>query len=207
MEDENAGTSSPDQEPEVEQIPLVGKTRRLVYSLTLLVSFTFLIILGALVAKGAIGVAATLPGTFNIKATTISGTGFNITPGIINGNAVAVNTLTTATITNQTITKNISLGGGIVVTVTISAGGGPGGPAIASNLVTDIINQGADSATLTNFQLSDVNQGFDLVQQTADSATLTNVSIDSPFLSAGSITLPNLALNVSVSFGQSPTHH
>lgn len=199
MEDENAGTSNPAQEPEVEQAPLVGKTRRLVYSLTLLVSFTFLIILGALVANGAVGVAATLPGTFNIKATTITGTGFDITPGIINGKAVAVNTLTTATITNQTITKTVPLGGGIVVTVTISSGGGSGGPATASNLVTDIINQGAGSATLQNFQLIDQTSPLDLVEQTADSVTLRNVSIDSPFLSASSITLPNLSLSVSVS--------
>ncbi|HLG61864.1 MAG TPA: DUF6230 family protein [Ktedonosporobacter sp.] len=207
MEDENAATSSPDQEPEVEQAPLVGKTRRLVYSLTLLVSFSLLTILGALVANGAIGIAATLPGTFNIKATTITGTGFQITPSIFNGQAVAVNTLTTATITNQTITKTIPFGSNVVVTVTITSGGGSGGPATASNLVTDIINQGADSATLTNFQLSDVNQGIDVVQQAADSATLTNVSIDSPFLSASSITLPNLSLSVSVSVtGQSHSH-
>src|SRR5579883_1942391 len=188
MEDENAATSSPDQEPEVEQAPLVGKTRRLVYSLTLLVSFSLLTILGALVANGAIGIAATLPSIFN-------------------GQAVAVNTLTTATITNQTITKTIPFGSNVVVTVTITSGGGSGGPATASNLVTDIINQGADSATLTNFQLSDVNQGIDVVQQAADSATLTNVSIDSPFLSASSITLPNLSLSVSVSVtGQSHSH-
>ncbi|HEU5229704.1 MAG TPA: DUF6230 family protein [Ktedonobacteraceae bacterium] len=197
MEDENAGTSSLEQEPEVEQAPLVGKTRRLVYSLTLLVSFTLLIILGALVANGAVGVAATLPGTFNIKATSITGTGFDLTPGVINGKPVAINTLATASISNEVITKTVSLGGGIVVTVTITSGGGSGGPATASHLVTDIINQGADSATLKNFKLTDVPTPLDLVEQTASSATLTNVSIDSPFLSASSITLPNLSINIS----------
>lgn len=197
MEEEIAGTSSPDQEPEVEQVPLVGRTRRLIYSLTLLVSFTLLIILGVLVAKGEIAVAATLPGSFNIKATTLSGTGFNLTPGIINGKPVAVNTLATASITNEVITKTIPLGGGIVVNVTITSGGGSGGPATASNLVTDIITQGADSATLKNFKLTDVTTPLDLIQQTADSVTLTNVSIDSPFLSASSITLPNLSINIS----------
>lgn len=197
MEDENAGTPNQDQEPEIEQAPLVGRTRRLIYSLTLLVSFTLLIILGVLVAKGAVSVAATLPGSFNIKAASIVGTGFNLTPGIINGKPVAVNTLATASITNEVITKTIPLGGGIVVTVTITSGNGSGGPATASNLVTDLITQGADSATLKNFKLTDVTTPLDLVQQTADSATLTNVSIDSPFLSASSITLPNLSITIS----------
>lgn len=197
MEDENTSTSSLDQEPEAEQAPLVGRTRRLIYSLTLLVSFALVVVLGALVANGAVAVAATLPGSFNIKATSLVGTGFNLTPGIINGKPVAVNTLATASITNEVITKTIPLGGGIVVTVTITSGGGSGGPATASNLVTDILTQGADSATLKNFKLSDVPTPIDLVQQTADSATLTNVSIDSPFLSASSITLPNLSVNIS----------
>lgn len=197
MEDENAGTSSLDQEPEIEQAPLVGRTRRLTYSLTLLVSFTLLIILGSFVASGAVGIAATLPGTFNIKATNITGTGFDLAPAVINGKPVAVNTLATASISNEVITKTISLGGGIVVTVTITSGGGAGGPATATHLVTDIINQGADSATLKNFKLTDQPTPLDLIEQTASSATLTNVSIDSPFLSASSITLPNLSINIS----------
>lgn len=199
MEDENAGTSSPDQELEVEQAPLVGRTRRLVYAITLIVSFSLLIVLGALVANGAVAVAATLPGTFNIKATSITGTGFNVTPAIFNNKPVAVNTLATATITNEVITKSVPLGQGIVINVVITSGGGPGGPATASHLVTDIINQGADSATLKNFKLTDVTTPLDVVEQTANSATLTNVSIDSPFLSASSITLPNLSLSVSLS--------
>jgi hypothetical protein len=197
MEDEKTGTSIPDQEPEVEQAPLVGKTHRMTYSLTLLVSFALLAVLSVFIANGAVAVAATLPGTFNIKATSIQGTGFNLTPGIINGKPVAVNTLATASIANEVITKNIPLGGGLVVTVTITSGNGSGGPATASNLVTDIINQGSDSATLTNFKLTDVTSPLDLVQQTADAATLTNVSIDSPFLSASSITLPNLSISIT----------
>lgn len=197
MEDETTGTPSPALAPEVEQVPLVGKTHRLTYSVTLLVSFALLAVLSIFIANGAVAVAATLPGTFNIKASSIQGTGFNLTPGIINGKPVAVNTLTTATIADEVITKNIPLGGGLVVTVTITSGGGAGGPATATNLLTDIQNQASDSATLTNFKLTDVSSPLDLVQQTADAATLTNVSIDSPFLSASSITLPNLSISIS----------
>ena len=206
MEDENAGTSSPAQELEVEQAPLVGKTRRLVYSITLVVSFSLLIVLGALVAKGAVAVAATLPGTFNIKASSITGTGFRLDPAIFNNTPVAVNTLTTATITNQVITKSVPLGQGIVINVVITAGGGSGGPATASHLVTDLVDQNADSVTLKNFQLTDVTTPLDVVEQTANTATLTNVSIDSPFLSASSITLPNLSISVSFTTSSSPSH-
>lgn len=199
MENESTMISSSDQEPEVEQIPLVGRTNRFIYSLTLLASLAVVAVLFVFIARGSIALAASLPGTFNIKATTLTGTGFDLTPAIApNGQPVAVNTLATATITNQVITKTISVFGH-TVTVTISAGGGSGGPATASNLVTDISGQSSDSATLTNLQLSDKNVGIDIVEQTADTATLTNVSIDSPFLSASSITLPNLSIALSIS--------
>ncbi len=199
MEDELTMTASSDQEPEDEQVPLVGKTNRFIYSLTLLVSLAVVAVLFVFIARGSIALAASLPGTFNIKAATLKGTGFSLTPAISpSGQPVAVNTLATATITNQVITKTISIAGH-TITVTISAGGGSGGPATASNLVTDISGQNSDSATFSNLQLSDKNVGIDIVQQTADSATLTNVSIDSPFLSASSITLPNLSVAISIS--------
>lgn len=197
MEQEPVQTLNLDQDPEVEQVPLVGKTRRWIYSLTLFVSFAVVAVMFVFIARGSVALAASLPGTFNVKASTLAGSGFSLSPAIApNGQPVAVNTLATATITNQVITKTISVFGH-TVTVTISAGGGSGGPATATNLVTDISGQSSDSATLSNLQLSDVNVGIDIVQQTADTATLTNVSIDSPFLSASSITLPNLSISIS----------
>src|SRR5437660_10768755 len=166
MENESTVTTSLDQEPEVEQVLLVGRTNRFIYSLTLLVSFAVVAVLFVFIARGSIALAASLPGTFNVKATTLSGTGFSLTPAIApNGQPIAVNTLATATITNEVITKTISVFGH-TVTVTISAGGGSGGPATATNLLTDISGQSSDLATLSNLQLSDKNVGIDIVEQT-----------------------------------------
>lgn len=202
MTDEIAVTSSPDQQPddEQEQAPLVGKTNRMIYALTLLASLAVVTVLMFFVARGSIAVAASLPGSFNIQASSLSGTGFSLAPGLSpSGQPVVVSTFANATISNEVITKTISLLGGHTVTVTISAGNGSGGAASASNLVTDIFSQSSGTATLTNLKITDLAGPPEGIQQAADSTTLTNVSINSPFLSASSITLPNLSIGISAS--------
>lgn len=204
MADENTVvTSNAAQDPEDEQAQqstLVGKTSRWIYSLTLLVSFAVVAVMFVFIARGSIALAASLPGSFNIQAASLSGNGFTLTPGLgPNGQPVAVASFTSATIVNQVITKTIPLPGGHAITITISAGGGAHGAATAGNLVTDLFSQTADGATLNNLKLTNIAGPPEAIQQTADSATLTGVSINSPFLSASSISLPDLSISISVS--------
>ena len=200
MADENTVvTSNAAQEPEDEQVqqnPLVGKTSRWIYSLTLLVSFAVVAVMFVFIARGSIAVAASLPGSFQVTADSISGTGFSLTSGLDpQGQPVGVATFQSATIVNQVITKTISVLGH-TITVNISSTGN----STATNLVTDVFSQTAGTATLTNLKLTNNSGTPESITQTADSATLgSNVTINSPFLSASSITIPGLSISISIS--------
>jgi hypothetical protein len=96
-----------------------------------------------------------------------------------------------ATITNQVISKSLSLPGLGTVTVKITTSK----PATAKGLTLDLTSLKADQAQFTNLTLTTSGASF---EQSADSQTLTNATIESPYLLANSITLPGLSLSISL---------
>jgi hypothetical protein len=137
--------------------------------------------------------AASVPIPMTITATKITSGNMTLIPGLSkadNQTPVGVVQMD-ATITNQIISKSLSIPGLGTVTVKITTSK----PVTVKGLTLDLTSLKADQAQFTNLALTTSGVGF---EQSADSQVLTNATIDSPYLLANSITLPGLSLSVSL---------
>ncbi len=187
--------SQPNQPP----VPMVGRTNRKVFWGVMLAATVLLGFLFSGVSSGLIALAANLPIPFTITAKSLTGTNFHLYPGISSADGttpVVVNTLD-GSLTDQVISKSFQILGK-TITLKLSAGGGKT-PVTVTGLVTDISALSADSAHFQNLVLS-TNPGLGAgLDQKATSVTLTNLNISSPYLSANTITLPNLTISLTMS--------
>lgn len=183
---------------ELEVVPLVGRTDRRIFWGVMLGACVVLVFIFSGVSSGLIAMAANLPIPFTITATKLTGTNFHLFPGISsadNTTPVAVNTLD-GTLTDQVISKSFSVLG---KTITLKLSAGSKTPVTVTGLVTDVSALSAGSASFQNLVLNtDPTLGAGLDQK-ASSVTLTNVNISSPYLSASSITLPDLTVALTIS--------
>jgi len=197
FDDQNTNNANPLVNPATPV--MVGKTdRRIFWSVILAATIGQLIIFSG-ISSGLIALAASLPIPMTITATTLTGTNFHLYPGVSsadNATPVAINTLD-GSLVNQVISKSVTILGK-TVTIKLSAGTEQN-PATVTGLVTDVSAFGAGTAHFQNLVLStnpDLGAGFD---QKATSVLFNNVTITAPYLSASSITLPNLSLSVIIS--------
>lgn len=171
-------------------------------------------------SNGAIAASFAVSGQqFKLTAGTLSGTGF-VNYGTVDKHVdgspapAAVSAFKSADITNlcQSVVTDIPLIGN--VTLTIKAGGGST-PVHADNLIIDLSQLNATSATFTN-----INIGQDastlggsatgavgtagLFGQQADSVTLSGVQQTAYSANAGSFQLHDMSLNVSM--GNNPCY-
>jgi hypothetical protein len=185
--------------PVVHPVPvMVGKTDRRIFWSVILAATIAQIIMFSGISSGLIALAANLPIPMTITATTLTGTNFHLYPGVSqadNATPVAINTLD-GSLTNQVISKSVTILG---KTVTLKLTAGTKTPATVTGLVTDVSVFDAGTAHFQNLILSTnpaVGSGFD---QRADNVRFNNITITSPYLSASSITLPDLSLVVIIS--------
>ena len=179
-------------------MPAIGQTNKNVFWSILLVGLLALTGLVALASRGAIAMAATIPVPFTVQTGTLTGTNFQMFPGVSsadNTSPVAVTRLD-AQIINMIVTKSFSFAGH-TVTVTLKAGTDPQHPVTASGLMMDANSLNVDSATFQNMSLNAGGTGGLAID--APNATLTNATINSPYLLANSITLTGLSVNISIS--------
>jgi hypothetical protein len=178
--------------------PMVGRTNRKIFWGVMLAATVMLGFLFSGISSGFIALAANLPIPFTITAKSLTGTNFHLYPGISSADGttpVAVNTLD-GSLTDQVISKSFSLLG---KTITLKLSAGSTTPVTVTGLVTDVSSLSADTAHFQNLVLS-TNPGLGAgLDQKASSVTLTNLNISSPYLSASSITLPNLTVTLTIS--------
>lgn len=179
-------------------VPMVGRTNRKVFWGVMLAATVMMGFLFSGVSSGLIALAANLPIPFTITAKSLTGTNFHLYPGISSADGttpVAVNTLD-GSLTDQVISKSFQLLG---KTITLKLSAGSKTPVTVTGLVTDVSSLSADSAHFQNLVLN-TNPGLGAgLDQKASSVTLTNLNISSPYLSANTITLPNLTVTITVS--------
>jgi hypothetical protein len=177
---------------------MVGKTDSRIFWSVILAATIGQIIIFSGISSGLIALAASLPIPMTITATSLTGTNFHLYPGVSsadNATPVAINTLD-GSLSNQVITKSVTILG---KTVTLKLSSGTTTPATVTGLVTDVSAINANTAHFQNLILStnpDLGAGFD---QRATSVHFNNITITSPYLSASSITLPNLTLSITIS--------
>jgi hypothetical protein len=178
--------------------PMVGRTNRKIFWSVMLAATVMLGFLFSGVSSGLIAMAANLPIPFTITAKSLTGTNFHLYPGISSADGktpVVVNTLD-GSLTDQVISKSFQILG---KTITFKLSAGTKTPVTVTGLVTDISALSADSAHFQNLVLStDPGLGVGLDQK-ATSVTLTNLNISSPYLSANTITLPDLTVSLTIS--------
>jgi hypothetical protein len=178
--------------------PMVGRTNRKIFWGVMLAATVMLAFLFSGVSSGLVALAANLPIPFTITAKSLTGTNFHLYPGISSADGktpVAVNTLD-GSLTDQVISKSFQILG---KTITFKLAAGSKTPVTVTGLVTDVSSLSADSAHFQNLVLStDPGLGVGLDQK-ASSVTLTNLNISSPYLSASSITLPDLTVSLTIS--------
>jgi hypothetical protein len=197
FDDENTNNANPVVNPAPPV--MVGKTDRRVFWGVILAAIIGQIIIFSGISSGLIALAASLPVPMTITATTLTGTNFHLYPGVSsadNTTPVAINTLD-GSLSNQVISKSVTILGK-TVTLKLSAGTQQT-PATVTGLVTDVSAFGAGTAHFDNLIIStnpDLGAGFD---QKASSVRFNNITITSPYLSASSITLPNLTVAITIS--------
>lgn len=197
FDDETTNNANPVVNPA--PIVMVGKTDRRIFWSVILAATIGQIIIFSGISSGLIALAASLPIPMTITATTLTGTNFHLYPGVSsadNSTPVAINTLD-GSLSNQVISKSVTILGK-TVTLKLSAGTQQT-PATVTGLVTDVSAFGAGTAHFQNLIIStnpDLGAGFD---QKATSVRFNNVTITSPYLSASSITLPNLTVSITIS--------
>lgn len=177
-----------------------GKTNWKVFWAVLGASLVVVSGLAGLVANGAIAMAATIPVPFQVSADSITSSdgSFQLVPGSApNTSPVAVVTMN-GSLSNLQITKSVTIAG-VTGTLTISAGAGST-PVNATNLTTDASSIQADQAQFTNLVQDASDNGK--LSTPGGSMTLNNATLQIPYLSASSITLPGMRLSVSVTAGQ-----
>ena len=169
--------------------------------------------LTVMISQGAIAASFAVSGQqFELTAGSLTGTGFanyGTVDKEVNGTEVpvAVSAFNSAQITNlcQSVVTPIPVIGD--VTLTIKAGAS-GTPVSATNLIIDMTQLNAGSATFTNINigqdastLTGSAQGAvgqpGLFGQEAEQATLTNVQQVAVSTNAGSFTLSNMSMGVS----------
>jgi hypothetical protein len=165
-------------------------------------------------ANGAIAASFAVSGQqFKLKADQLTGNGF-VNYGVIDKHAdgspfaAAVSAFKSASITNlcQSVVTTLPVIGD--VTLTIKAGGA-GTPVTATDLIIDMQQLNASSATFTNINigedastLSGSAQGAvgtaGLFGQQADSATLTNITQVANSTNAGTFSLHDMSMGLSL---------
>ena len=191
-------TAHPGQAVNPEPVIMVGKTNLKVFWSIMFAASVVLAFIFSGVSSGLIALAADMPIPFTITADKLTATNFHLYPGISsadNTTPVVVNTLD-GTLTNQVISKSISVLG---KTITVKLAAGSKTPVTVTGLLTDVSAFSAEGASFQNLVLNtnpSLGAGLD---QKASSVTFTNVNISSPYLSASSISLPNLTVSLSIS--------
>lgn len=172
---------------------IVSSTNRRVFWPLLLASLCVMSFMLVGLSDNVLAMAASVPIPMTITATKISSGNMTLIPGLSkadNQTPVGVVQMD-ATITNQIISKSLSIPGLGTVTVKITTSK----PVTVKGLTLDLTSLKADQAQFTNLALTTSGVGF---EQSADSQVLTNATIDSPYLLANSISLPGLSLTVSL---------
>ena len=188
----------------MDDLPMIGQVNKNLFWSIMLVALLAMTGMVALASRGAVAMAAAIPTPFTVQSTTITVASqngeppFALYPGISPADGqspVAVSRLDNASIVNMVITKSFSFAGH-TLTVKLAAGGN-GTPVSINGLVMDANSLNVGSATFSHLTLS--AGGIGGLEQDASSATLSNSSISSPYLLANSITLPSLAVTLSIS--------
>jgi hypothetical protein len=177
-------------------MPLIGQTRKTLFWSILLVALLALTLLISLASRGAIAMASTIPVPFLLTNQSLTARNFKLYPGISSADKstpVAIQQLD-ATVKGLVITKKFSIMGR-TVTMTMSAGS-KATPVTASGLTIDANSVNVDSVQFTNMTLSAAGTGG--LENDASIGTFSNVVINSPFLLANSITLPDLSVAISI---------
>lgn len=182
-------------------LPDIGQTNKALFWSILLVALLAFAGLLTLASSGAIALAATIPVPFTVQTSSLSGTGVQMYPGLSSssdGSPVAVMKLD-ASIVGMTVTKSFSAMGH-TITVTLKAGPDSQHAVTANGLMMDANSLSADSASFQNMSLdSGSTLGTGGLGIGATTANITNATIQSPFLTANSITLTGLSINISIS--------
>ena len=177
-------------------LPMIGQVNKNLFWSILLVALLALTGMVTLASRGAIAMATTIPVPFTTTNQLLKATNFKLYPGFSEADKttpVAIQQLD-GTITGMVITKKFSLLGR---TLTFKMTAGNSTPVTVSGLTIDATSVNVSSVQFSNMTLS--AGGTNGLENDASNATFTNVVINSPFLLANSITLPDLA--VSVNFG------
>jgi hypothetical protein len=185
-----------------------GKVRWRRFAIAFVPAFAIAGTLVGLTAEGALASSISVSGQeFTVTADSLTGTGFaqygNILPGGPNGEQpVIVSAIQSASLTNlcQSVTVPTPIGN---LTITLTAGGGSGGPVTADNLVVDANDLSGSTATFTNISIGQDagtlgGTSGDFGEE-ADAVSISGLVQHAWYTTAGTFTLPNLSL----SFGSS----
>ncbi len=176
------------------ETPMIGKTDLKTFWLVFLAGMFLLSGLLVMVSQGAVAMAAAIPVPFSVQASTLNGSNFKLYPGLSqvdNASPVGVSQMD-CTINSLVISKKLPVP--MVGDVSINLGAGKNIPVSINGLTIDMASFGVDEAKFSNLLLSSGGQGMDL---NAPKTTLNNANINSPYLIASNITLPNLTLTIN----------
>ncbi len=187
---------------EMATAPLVGTVNHKVFLGVFLTSQLVLVGMLYSVATGGLAIAALLPDVaghpYVVHVDELDASSFKLVPGVSavdNSTPVAIVTLS-GKLVNQVINQDVPLPGGGTAHVLIQAGAN-GTPAQVDGLTQNLTSQDAALATFQNLTLSSSTSLGQLGQQ-AGATVLKNADITTPFLSANSVTFPNLHVAVTL---------
>ncbi|WP_062309819.1 DUF6230 family protein [Alicyclobacillus sendaiensis] len=171
-------------------MPMEGRTNWKVFAGVMAAGVTGIGALTGMLMNGVVSAAVNLPVPFTVQASSIQGSSFSLAPGQVpNQQEGAAQIQMDGTLQDMKITKTVDTPLG-TFQISISAGSGST-PAQATGMTVYASSLGGDTS-FPNGLAMDASTG----QMQASQLQMSNATLQVPYLSTQSITLPGMSLSI-----------
>ncbi|MBX6353813.1 MAG: hypothetical protein IRZ10_10820 [Thermoflavifilum sp.] len=171
--------------------PMEGRTNWKVFAAVMGGGLAAVGTMTGLVMNGVVAMAADLPIPFTVQASSIDGQQFTLAPSAQTDPAQGAKVVMNGTLTNMTITKQVTIPGLGTFNINISAGG-KGTPVQANGMTVFASSLGGDTSFPSGLTM-DASTG----SLSASQLNMSNATLQVPYLQTNSITLPNMSLSIT----------
>ncbi|MCL6487891.1 MAG: DUF6230 family protein [Alicyclobacillus mali] len=178
-------------------LPMEGRTNWKVFAGVMAGGVAGIGALTGMLMNGVVSAAVNLPVPFTVQASSINGTGFNLAPGQVpNQQQGAAQIQMNGSLQNMTISKTVSTALG-TFQINISAGSGST-PVQATGMTVYASSLGGDTSFPSGLTM-DASSGA----LSGSQLQMNNATLQVPYLSTQSITLPGMSLSIQPVSGSS----
>ncbi|MBF8376780.1 hypothetical protein IW967_02675 [Alicyclobacillus mali] len=178
-------------------LPMEGRTNWKVFAGVMAGGVAGIGALTGMLMNGVVSAAVNLPVPFTVQASSINGTGFNLAPGQVpNQQQGAAQIQMSGSLQNMTISKTVNTPLG-TFQINISAGSGST-PVQATGMTVYASSLGGDTSFPSGLTM-DASSGA----LSGSQLQMNNATLQVPYLSTQSITLPGMSLSIQPVSGSS----